>query len=179
MRSLSTHESSHSFLSWGLFGARVSVEVGLYATSNVVLASVVLRAPSLPNAESWNMLRRLRKVTCGEIFCSIGRINGRHAPTIPSDDSIIGQYKVGVSMSIRLWLAQGSGHPRLRRKFIQLRSKSLERTSTIESVISSRLCYCSILTDSNLMKYHHFRNARSYNSNLLSIQDAMRQWRWT
>ena len=80
------------------------MEVGLHATSNDVLASVLLRELSLPNAENSNMLRKLRNMSRG-IFCSIGRISGRHAPTIPRDDSIIGQYKVGESMSILLWLA--------------------------------------------------------------------------
>ena len=81
------------------------MEVGLHATSNDVSASVLLRELSLPNAENSNMLRKLRNMSRGEILCSIGRISGRHAPTIPRDDSIIGQYKVGLSMSILLWLA--------------------------------------------------------------------------
>ena len=38
----------------------------------------------------------------GEISWNKGRINGRHTPTTPSDDSTIGQYKVGVSMYARV-----------------------------------------------------------------------------
>ena len=45
-------------------------------------------------------LRILRMTLSKEKFRKIGRIVGRQAPTTPREDSTIGQYNVGVSMSI-------------------------------------------------------------------------------
>ena len=45
------------------------------------------------------MLRRLENKFLGEISVKRGRSNGRHAPTMPRDDSTMGQYRVGVSRS--------------------------------------------------------------------------------
>ena len=40
----------------------------------------------------------------------IGRNKGRQAPTIPSEDSTIGQYRVGVKRSFREWVSLAFGH---------------------------------------------------------------------
>ena len=37
----------------------------------------------------------------------MGRNKGKQAPMIPGEDSIIGQYKVGVNRSFRQWVSQG------------------------------------------------------------------------
>ena len=42
-----------------------------------------------------------RMLRVGEIPLMIGRNKGRQAPTIPSEDSTIGQYRVGVNRSFR------------------------------------------------------------------------------
>lgn len=42
-----------------------------------------------------------RMLRDGEIPLMIGRNKGRQAPTIPSEDSTIGQYRVGVNRSFR------------------------------------------------------------------------------
>ena len=42
-----------------------------------------------------------RMLRTGKLPLMIGRNNGRQAPTIPSDDSTIGQYTVGVNRSFR------------------------------------------------------------------------------
>ena len=41
-----------------------------------------------------------------EVSIKRGRSNGRHAPTMPRDDSTMGQYRVGVSRS-GVWLGEG------------------------------------------------------------------------
>ena len=45
------------------------------------------------------MARRLDGSFLTDISVKRGRSNGRQAPTIPSDDSTIGQYTVGVRKS--------------------------------------------------------------------------------
>ena len=52
------------------------------------------------------MVRRLENILLGEVSVKRGRSNGRHAPTMPRDDSTMGQYRVGVSKS-GLWLGEG------------------------------------------------------------------------
>lgn len=47
----------------------------------------------------WN-LRMLRMMLSQEKFRKRGRIEGRQAPTTPRDASTIGQYNVGVKMSV-------------------------------------------------------------------------------
>ena len=47
-----------------------------------------------------------RMFLIGNIPLMIGRNNGRHAPTIPSEDSTIGQYTVGVNRSFSYWVSQ-------------------------------------------------------------------------
>ena len=42
-----------------------------------------------------------RMLRTGDIPLMIGRNKGRQAPTIPSEDSTIGQYRVGVNKSFR------------------------------------------------------------------------------
>lgn len=46
------------------------------------------------------MLGSLRTKPCVEQPAKTGRIDGRHAPKMPSDDSTIGQYSVGVRTSV-------------------------------------------------------------------------------
>ena len=45
------------------------------------------------------MVRRLKNILLGEMSVKMGRSKGRQAPTMPRDDSTMGQYKVGVSKS--------------------------------------------------------------------------------
>lgn len=45
------------------------------------------------------MARRLENVFLAGVSVKMGRSKGRQAPTIPSDDSTMGQYTVGVSKS--------------------------------------------------------------------------------
>ena len=45
------------------------------------------------------MVRRLENMVLGEVSVKMGRSNGRQAPTMPRDDSTMGQYRVGVSKS--------------------------------------------------------------------------------
>ena len=49
-----------------------------------------------------NMLRILLKVLPSVISAKIGRRRGRLAPTMPNDDSTIGQYTTGVMISMSL-----------------------------------------------------------------------------
>ena len=46
------------------------------------------------------MVRRLEKIFFARVSVKMGRSKGRQAPTMPSDDSTMGQYTVGVSRSI-------------------------------------------------------------------------------
>lgn len=48
------------------------------------------------------MTRRLERIFFAEVSVKMGRSKGRHAPTMPNDDSTMGQYTVGVRRSI-LW----------------------------------------------------------------------------
>lgn len=45
-------------------------------------------------------VRRLEKTFFARVSVKTGRSKGRQAPTIPSDDSTIGQYTVGVRRSV-------------------------------------------------------------------------------
>lgn len=45
------------------------------------------------------MARRLENVFLAGVSVKMGRSKGRQAPIIPSDDSTMGQYTVGVSKS--------------------------------------------------------------------------------
>lgn len=54
---------------------------------------------ALPSSEGVSTVRSLRMKPGEAAPATSGRINGRHAPTMPSDDSTIGQYTKGVSMS--------------------------------------------------------------------------------
>ena len=45
------------------------------------------------------MARRLENMFLAGVSVKMGRSKGRQAPTIPSDDSTMGQYTVGVSRS--------------------------------------------------------------------------------
>ena len=47
-----------------------------------------------------NIVRRLEKIFLARVSVKMGRSKGRQAPTIPSEDSTMGQYTVGVSRSI-------------------------------------------------------------------------------
>ena len=49
------------------------------------------------------MVRRLENILLAGVSVKMGRSKGRQAPTIPSDDSTMGQYTVGVSRS---WFGQ-------------------------------------------------------------------------
>ena len=48
------------------------------------------------------MARRLENIFFAGVSVKMGRSNGRQAPTMPRDDSIMGQYRVGVSISVLL-----------------------------------------------------------------------------
>lgn len=48
------------------------------------------------------MARRLENAFLAGVSVKIGRSKGRQAPTIPSDDSTMGQYTVGVRASSHL-----------------------------------------------------------------------------
>ena len=50
--------------------------------------------------ESDSMVRRLENMLLAGVSVKMGRSNGRQAPTMPSDDSTMGQYTVGVSRSL-------------------------------------------------------------------------------
>lgn len=45
------------------------------------------------------MARRLENVSLAGVSVKMGRSKGRQAPTMPNDDSTMGQYTVGVSRS--------------------------------------------------------------------------------
>ena len=49
--------------------------------------------------ESETMVRRVEKILLAGESVKMGRSKGRQAPTIPSEDSTMGQYTVGVSRS--------------------------------------------------------------------------------
>lgn len=54
---------------------------------------------SLCREERFENFRSLRTNPCDEHPTKTGRIDGRQAPTMPRDDSTIGQYNVGVRIS--------------------------------------------------------------------------------
>ena len=59
-----------------------------------------------------------------------------------------------------------------RRNNIQVRSRSLERVSTSDQTLQVDFATAKELTNSDLMEYDHFCNPRSYNPNLISIQEC-------
>ena len=61
-----------------------------------------------------SIVRRLEKTFLARVSVKMGRSKGRQAPTMPRDDSTMGQYTVGVSRSVLgcqrgPWFAVGNG----------------------------------------------------------------------